>query len=399
MSSKHQVASSSLAGHAILERVRIFIIYMIMEVRLVKMTNCKFCGKQFASRSMGGHTKYCELNPEREEHLQKLQHSRLSITNESRQKQIESLKHAWKRGLYEESIELRKWQPGHKHTEATKAKLSASRKSWLTSNPDKHPWKNDSKFYSEPCQKLKDALTRSGLEFFAEFNPLQDRFYAVDIAFPAIKVGIEVNGEQHYNRDGSLKTYYQVRHDLIEASGWKLYEIHYSLCYNEEKIKSIIESLIETHDLRNIDLKFVIQERQECAPKTAEEITRAISEATKGTIWIHKDKALKRIPPNEIQEYLSDGWSLGKLEPIDRSHNRRLTNRKFSSRQEYADSQKLTKEDLQIWKDVIDSIDTSKFGFIGKISKKMDCSHTHVRRVLKKYFPEVQAFTRKTPLK
>ena len=48
----------------------------------------------------------------------------------------------------------------------------------------------------------------------------------IDIAFPDIKLGIEINGNQHYNSDGTLKDYYQERHNLIEEAGWKLLEVH-----------------------------------------------------------------------------------------------------------------------------------------------------------------------------
>ena len=56
----------------------------------------------------------------------------------------------------------------------------------------------------------------------------------------------------------------------------------------------------------------------------------------------------------------------------------------------------LTQESLLEWQRVISAVDTTKRGFISKISKEMNCSHTHVRRILKKYFPEVQTFKRRT---
>lgn len=50
-----------------------------------------------------------------------------------------------------------------------------------------------------------------------------------------------INGNQHYNSDGTLTAYYQERHDLIVASGWKLVELHYSSAYNIEFINSILD--------------------------------------------------------------------------------------------------------------------------------------------------------------
>ncbi|MDY5668732.1 MAG: hypothetical protein SPK43_05840 [Candidatus Onthovivens sp.] len=58
-----------------------------------------------------------------------------------------------------------------------------------------------------------------GINFIEEYCPFIDSAISVDIAFPDIKIGIEINGNQHYNRDGSLKDYYQKRHDKLEEAG------------------------------------------------------------------------------------------------------------------------------------------------------------------------------------
>lgn len=300
-----------------------------------KTSSCKFCGETFDSRKIGAHTKYCKLNPAREAHLQRLSQARSSITAESKKKMKESLKKAWENGKYDESILSRKGNPGHSHAESTRKKMSECRKAWLSANPEKHPWKRSSKFESEPCQKLKDMLRARSINFHEEFTPLEDRFFSLDVAFPALKIGIEVNGEQHYNRNGSLKPYYQQRHDLIESAGWKLYEVHYSICYDQKRLSSIVDSILETHDLVGVDLTFEVR------PKG-------------------------------------------------------ISTKKFPTRQAYADSQKLPPETLQLWREAIDSVDTMKFGFIGEIARKMNCSHTHVRRILKNYFPQIESFKRKS---
>jgi hypothetical protein len=221
-----------------------------------------------------------------------------------------------------------------------RAQLSNKRKDYLKNNPDKHPWKRKSKHDSEPCQNLKNALTDRSILFESEFTPLEERFFSIDIAFPALKLGIEVNGEQHYNRDGSLKSYYQERHDLITATGWKLYEIHYSICYNKKRLDDILDKLITEFDLLNADLTFVIKKKEKPALKYGS--WKAAGEA-------------QRLKTNE--EYMKI---------------------------------------LHLWKQAIDETDITKFGFVGIIAKKMDCSHTHVRRVLNKYFPDIQFFKRKS---
>lgn len=118
-------------------------------------------------------------------------------------------------------------------TDEEKLKISTSRKKYLIENKDKHPWSRNSKFKSVPCEKVKEYLDNNDIKFIEEYKPLfPRRHFSIDIAFPHLKVGIEINGNQHYNRDGSLKDYYQERHDLIENDGWRLYEFHYSSVYN-----------------------------------------------------------------------------------------------------------------------------------------------------------------------
>ena len=55
----------------------------------------------------------------------------------------------------------------------------------------------------------------------------------------------------------------------------------------------------------------------------------------------------------------------------------------------------LTVDEIQSWRNAIISVDTSKHGFIGKIAKQMNRSHTQARRILCKYFPDIQTFKRK----
>lgn len=121
---------------------------------------------------------------------------------------------------------------------------SKNRKRFLKNNPEKHPWKKNSKFISEPCERLKKFLDDRGIKYIEEYRVIEDRYFSIDIAFPDIKVGIEVNGNQHYNRDGTLKDYYKNRHDIISSYGWKLIELHYSCCFNN----SILETLIQKYE-------------------------------------------------------------------------------------------------------------------------------------------------------
>lgn len=125
-----------------------------------------------------------------------------------------------------------------------KKKQSDSMKAWLIKNPDKHLWRKPDKHRSIPCSTLKKKLEDSGVVFVEEFMPLNDRLFSIDIAFPEKKIGIEVNGNQHYNKeDGKLKPYYQERHDLIEAVGWRLIELHFTMVYDSTVVSLLVNDL------------------------------------------------------------------------------------------------------------------------------------------------------------
>ncbi len=133
---------------------------------------------------------------------------------------------------------------GRTHTETTRKKLSEYRKKYLEENPSLI-WKKNNVYNSEPNLWIVDRLRESGYSFFLEYKPLLrlKKKYAIDIAFPEQKVGIEINGAQHYKKTGELKEYYQIRHDLIENSGWTLIEIKHSSVkafYNLGEIEKIL---------------------------------------------------------------------------------------------------------------------------------------------------------------
>ena len=226
---------------------------------------CKYCGKEFDNgQKLGGHTNVCKLNPNYDKHIIQLENARKSFKEKYKyinqhlhcqycnkevgnkgclvlhekycinnpnhlisKKQLEKIERDSRR---DENGKLK--YKSHKHTEETKKILSEKRKQWLKDHKDEHVWKRHSKFVSEPCENLKQYLKDKGINFVEEYEPFNDVNYCVDIAWPDEKIAIEINGNQHYNRDGSLCKYYQERHNLFENRGWKVFEIHYSKCFD-----------------------------------------------------------------------------------------------------------------------------------------------------------------------
>ena len=134
-----------------------------------------------------------------------------------------------------------------KCSEETKAKIGAKRKQWLSDNPEKHPWRNKDRFKSEPCEKVKEFLTKLQVQFVSEYQPnLDGRHFSIDIAIPDKLVALEINGNQHYESRGTLKPYYQERHNLLEKNGWTVYEIHYSTCFNFDKWADFVREITQS---------------------------------------------------------------------------------------------------------------------------------------------------------
>lgn len=211
---------------------------------------CQHCHIQFNLEDkpkgwMANHSRWCDKNP----HLKEYKNSTISIIamNQSRRKTGYHNQFEKARALGDpipkskmKGIKIGKGKP---HSEETKLKISEARKKYLRENPEKHPWKNDDKFISVPCENFKKFLSNRGIIFVEEYNPIEDRNFSVDIAFPKEKIGIEINGNQHYDNEGKLKPYYADRHNLITESGWSLYEFHYSLFFHEESMNKILCSL------------------------------------------------------------------------------------------------------------------------------------------------------------
>ena len=197
-----------------------------------------------------------------------------------------------------------------KHTDESKKKLSESRKKFLKNNPDKHPWKCKDKFQSVPCDNVKKFLKDNYINFVEEFDvEIPDRNFSIDIAIPDKKLAIEINGQQHYNSNGRLKSYYQDRHDLIKESGWEVLEIHYSVCFNFDSMDWV--KLIS--QIRNKVTEFTF-DYFNYVPKSKKIIkcidcNKVISKNSKRCkSCSNKNRSNKRIIPPSSKEYGGKPW-------------------------------------------------------------------------------------------
>lgn len=210
--------------------------------------------------------------------------------------------------------------------------LSLKRKNYLENNPDKHPWKNKNKKQSYPCKLFKEELIRQNILFEEELTPIKGRYFALDIAFPEKRIAIEINGNQHYNADKSLKQYYQKRHDLFELNGWNVIELHYSIAYNYEKMLEVIEKL-----------------KNDCASS----ITYDFS--------------------------------------IERKEKKK---NKFSSKEERSAARKLSSQRIEDYRQNILQSSPGKWGWVSRAARLSNVSHTSISRIINDHLQEFKQFLR-----
>jgi len=242
----------------------------------------------------------------------------------------------------------------YKHSEETKKKISKRRKEWLKKNRNKHNWRFNKE--SEPERILREWMENelSCYTIIAEYTPKNfERNFRLDFAVLEIKFDIEVNGNQHYNKDGSLVKYYKERQNYIESKGWKVINIPFdNILYNFENVKKELLELFEENksfhfkrtkgfkEIKKQDKKDFLKEKSEKIKKLffsnviKKEICRKLNITTRELdkfIWWNKLKRkriyygestnkdlqkrvkyLKKIKPKKgIIKELSKKWGIG----------------------------------------------------------------------------------------
>ena len=155
-----------------------------------------------------------------------------------------------------------------------RANISAAKRKWNQENPEllrQHMIRRArNKNRSVPCERAKEWLRQQEIDFAEEYMPLKDkgRFYSMDISFPDRMIGVEINGNQHYQKDGSLAPYYQQRHDAIVAEGWTLYEWHYPICFKDAELTRAFRDILSVTPGKAFDYgAYQVPKRKEKKPK------------------------------------------------------------------------------------------------------------------------------------
>jgi len=87
----------------------------------------------------------------------------------------------------------------------SRIKMSKSKCEWISKNKNKHNWSLYRNKETKPESLFKDALLENNISAFQYYCPPEnDRAFELDFAIPELKIAFEINGNQHYNKDGTL---------------------------------------------------------------------------------------------------------------------------------------------------------------------------------------------------
>ena len=164
--------------------------------------DCKFCGKKFNSKSIGGHVSRCKFNPNYVATITNTSKSRTGskLTTEQKKSISDSMKKAHRDG--------RAWNIG------------------------KSRWNNQKSYPENFFEKvIKNEFINKNYE--CEY-PIG--IYSLDFAWVSLKKAIEIDGDQHERFDEYKQR--DIKKDkLCSDNGWKVLRIKWKDLFNNTKIE------------------------------------------------------------------------------------------------------------------------------------------------------------------
>jgi very-short-patch-repair endonuclease/uncharacterized C2H2 Zn-finger protein len=173
-----------------------------LENKLLTYSICKYCSNHFDKNKIGAHTINCNLNPSRLNIIEKIRNKSIGrkLSSEIKKKVSESMIKAHKEG--------RAWNIG------------------------KSRWNNE-KSYPEKFFSIVINNEFINKNYITEY-PIG--VYSLDFAWPDLKKGIEIDGEQH-ERYEDYKQRDLKKDEFCNKNGWSILRIKWIDLYNNTKEK------------------------------------------------------------------------------------------------------------------------------------------------------------------
>lgn len=189
---------------------------------------CKYCGRFFEGKALGGHTARCSERPNHE---------------------LE---------LMSRNISLK--LSGKVLSDSTKKKISESRIAYLKANPDKVPYKLNHKHK----QTYPETYFKECLQNFVYQYRIPETLYEGDFVNPHSKVIIEIDGEQHYV-DSKIVEHDIKRTNRLEELGWKIIRVRWRdfIRLDRDKKDEIISNL-NKESIEDFNIDNYIKVKRKC---------------------------------------------------------------------------------------------------------------------------------------
>lgn len=189
-------------------------------------------GKLRKSKEGGWKCMYCEAvfrtRREKQEHVKQVHPEMVGVAwNKGLTKETNSIvaqrTETWKKNLVEGKFK-HPWI-GKRHSDETKAKISASRKKYLEDHPDMVPYKlnHKSKGESYPEQYFREWLDKEYIPYQQEY---QFQLFAFDFLVNG-KIDLEIDGDQHF-LDSRIVEHDKKRNKVVEDEGYIVKRISWS---------------------------------------------------------------------------------------------------------------------------------------------------------------------------
>ncbi len=190
------------------------------------MFKCKYCNKEISNKGcLVLHENHCIKNPNHQ--LSKTQ--KYKLYKDSKRNENGKIQSYWK---------------GKKLSEDHKQKIRKGLQIWKDNHQEEFLQYSKSK--SKCCENFKQYLRNNNIDFVEEYIPYPDeRLYSLDISFPDEKIGIEINGSQHYDNEGNLNKSTLDKQKFFENHGWKIIQIYYRWCYGVLYTNKEINSIFD----------------------------------------------------------------------------------------------------------------------------------------------------------
>lgn len=297
------------------------------------MFKCKYCGKEFETKQqLGGHVTRCKLNPNYQNNLHQLENARKHINKENHHlhcqycgKEIANqgcLKLHEAHCIKNPNHQLSKTQENKLYKDNKRDKNGKIQSYWLGKHlSEEHKqkirkglqnWKNThqeeflqySRSKSKCCENFKQYLRNNNIDFVEEYIPYpNERLYSLDISFPDEKIGIEINGSQHYDNKGNLNQTTLDKQKFFEDRGWKIIQIYYRWCYGVLNTNKEINSIF---DLPIHNKNYVKEIYKRSYKKQQEQI---LKDKQKQQIEENHKQIIYNLINNSGIDFSKSGWS------------------------------------------------------------------------------------------